>query len=54
MNKHQNNFNVAFPQSVNADHQEVEVIHKEIDPLGSYTGRPANPKDKPVQDADDL
>ena len=30
--KHQSNFKVGFPQSVNADHQEVEVIHKEIDP----------------------
>ena len=54
MNKRQNNFNVAFPQSVNADHQMVEVIHKEIDPLGSYTGVPADPNDLPVQDADDL
>ena len=24
------------------------------DPLGSYTGRPTNPKERPVQDADDL
>ncbi len=24
------------------------------DPFGSYTGRPQNPEDKPVQDADDL
>lgn len=24
------------------------------DPLGSYTGRPDNPYEKPVQDADDL
>ncbi len=24
------------------------------DPLGSYTGVPADPKEKPVQDADDL
>ncbi len=24
------------------------------DPLGSYTGRPADPMDRPVQDADDL
>ncbi len=24
------------------------------DPMGSYTGRPANPDEKPVQDADDL
>ena len=54
MKKRQNNFNVAFPQSVNADHQMAEVIHREIDPLGSYTGRPADPLDQPVQDADDL
>lgn len=24
------------------------------DPLGSYTGKNANPSEKPVQDADDL
>lgn len=24
------------------------------DPLGSYTGRPADPLEEPVQDADDL
>lgn len=24
------------------------------DPLGSYTGRPADPQDEPIQDADDL
>ena len=24
------------------------------DPNGSYTGRPRDPEDKPVQDADDL
>lgn len=53
MKKHQNNFNVAFPESVNADHQMAEVIHKEIDPLGSYTGCPDD-GGKPVQDADDL
>lgn len=26
----------------------------ETDPNGSYTGRPKDPTDKPVQDADDL
>lgn len=46
-------YNVGFPQAVNADHQMVEVIHKEIDPLGSYTGRPED-GGEPVQDADDL
>jgi len=33
------------------------IVKKEkivTDPNGSYTGRPADPKDKPVQDADDL
>ena len=25
-----------------------------FDPQGSYTGRPADPMEKPVQDADDL
>lgn len=54
MKKYPHNFNIAFPQSVNADHQMVEVIHNETDPLGSYTGRPADPDDMPVQDADDL
>lgn len=24
------------------------------DPMGSYTGKPLDPKEKPVQDADDL
>ncbi len=24
------------------------------DPQGSYTGRPINPSEKPIQDADDL
>ena len=28
------------------------AIH--TDPMGSYTGKPKDPKDKPVQDADDL
>ena len=52
MTKHPSNFNVADPLSVNADHQEVKVIH--TDPFGSYTGRPMDPEDLPVQDADDL
>ena len=25
-----------------------------FDPMGSYTGRPVNPEEQPVQDADDL
>ena len=51
--KKRRDFHVGFPQAVNADHQEVEVIHREIDPLGSYTGRPED-GGEPVQDADDL
>ncbi|MEI6100977.1 MAG: hypothetical protein WCP73_03970 [Eubacteriales bacterium] len=31
-----------------------EDDRSKTDPLGSYTGRPANPKEKPDQDADDL
>ena len=54
MKKHQNNFNVAFPQSVNADHQMAEVIHREIDHMGSYTGIPEDEREQPVQDACDL
>ena len=27
---------------------------KVLDPLGSYTGRPEDPFEQPVQDADDL
>ena len=52
MNKHQSDFNVVFPASVNSENQEVPVIH--WDPNGSYTGRPLDPDEKPVQDADDL
>lgn len=26
----------------------------QTDPLGSYTGRPSNPNERPIQDADDL
>lgn len=32
------------------------TLHSPIitDPNGSYTGRPADPEDRPIQDADDL
>lgn len=33
------------------DYQKQVII---TDPNGSYTGRPVDEKDKPVQDADDL
>ena len=45
-------FHVGFPKSVNSENQEVPVIH--TDPDGSYTGRPLNQNEKPIQDADDL
>lgn len=31
--------------------KEKKII---TDPNGSYTGRPLDPKEKPIQDADDL
>ena len=32
--------------------EKTELIS--TDPFGSYTGRPADPNERPVQDADDL
>lgn len=52
MKKQKSDFNVALPLSVNADHQTVEIFHG--DPLGSYSGKPDDPFELPVQDADDL
>ena len=52
MKKHPFNFNVGFPDAVNSENQEIPVIH--TDPSGSYTGRPLDPNEVPVQDADDL
>ena len=36
----------------NKGHYLDPKIH--IDPMGSYTGEPADPMEKPIQDADDL
>ena len=52
MKKKRFELNVALPESVNADHQQVEVIHSDV--FGSYTGLPQDRFDRPVQDADDL
>ena len=52
MKQKRRDFDVALPESVNADHQEVPVIH--ADPFGSYTGLVNDLHEKPVQDADDL
>lgn len=51
MKKKRRDFNVAYPETVNADHQAVPVIH--TDPFGSYTGLTKD-GEKPIQDADDL
>lgn len=32
----------------------VKTEHINTDPFGSYTGRPTDQSEKPVQDADDL
>lgn len=32
----------------------TDFCDERTDPMGSYTGRPADPLEKPVQDADDL
>lgn len=32
----------------------LNLLGPTTDPLGSYTGRPLDPEEKPVQDADDL
>ena len=34
--------------------QVTDKHPSKTDPLGSYTGMPENPDEKPVQDADDL
>lgn len=34
------------------EYDQTEEIS--IDPFGSYTGRPVDPDERPVQDADDL
>ena len=34
--------------------QKKEKEKIQTDPFGSYTGRPLNPEEKPIQDADDL
>ena len=52
MKRRRKAFDIAFPESVNADHQEVPVLH--ADPFGSYTGLVNDLQEKPVQDADDL
>lgn len=52
MKKKRFEFNVAYPDSVNAENQGIPVIHSDV--FGSYTGIPDEPFEKPVQDADDL
>ena len=37
---------------ININPKEPDRI--QVDPLGSYTGIPVDPEEKPIQDADDL
>lgn len=39
---------------MNKDKNHKKELPIQTDPNGSYTGRPADPYEKPVQDADDL
>ena len=34
--------------------QKKDKERIQTDPFGSYTGRPVDPDEKPIQDADDL
>ncbi len=42
------------PDAEAAVHAYTTPEMKKTDPLGSYTGQPDDPHEKPVQDADDL
>lgn len=42
------------PSPYGRDRIDPQPMPVQVDPLGSYTGRPADPFEKPVQDADDL
>ena len=47
--------NRKHKQSSKEERTTIEnVVRIETDPLGMYTGVPADPTDTPVQDADDL
>ena len=52
MKKKRIEFNVAFPESVIADHQDAPIINSDV--FGSYTGIPQDRFETPIQDADDL
>jgi hypothetical protein len=52
MKKKRKEFDIAKPETVNADNQMIPVIYSDV--LGSYTGFPQDALEKPVQDADDL
>ena len=48
------NKNSTFAQYNHMKSKKRKRFQSKTDPLGSYTGVPENPYDKPVQDADDL
>ena len=52
MKKKRFEFNIAKPETVNAEHQMIPVIYSDV--MGSYTGITHDVFEKPVQDADDL
>ncbi len=56
MNKGENIYRDSAAQRVERAVNEIigEDAESEYDPLGSYTGAPRDPREKPVQDADDL
>ena len=39
---------------MNKVEEVIDNTPSKTDPLGSYTGLPVNPDERPVQDADDL
>lgn len=45
---------VQSSQPMQSAESMTDFSARKTDPQGSYTGRPANPGEKPVQDADDL
>ena len=56
MKEKKKNKDKSYENKCGGDSCELDFIKDTIDtdPLGMYTGVPANPSDMPVQDADDL
>ena len=61
MSKQKNNNNISNNKESKAQKKAQQVVDAYVgksqlksDPMGSWTGKPQNPNDVPVQDADDL